>query len=119
MERHNVNYAPGQVIPVPVLDTMTQLYFGVTDRVEMHVFVDQVIAQRLSGFTFEPSGAGNIVGFMWGYYKGDSEQSARVTIVHANDSFTNLDIEYIRSAYKERFKQESVLRVDSKVVVSF
>jgi hypothetical protein len=47
------------------------------------------------------------------------EQSNILVIWHEPTSRTDADIEAIRSAYKQRFDQESVMRVDSASCVSF
>jgi hypothetical protein len=47
------------------------------------------------------------------------ERSNVLIIWHEPGSQTNSDIEAIRSAYKKRFEQESVMRVDSASCVSF
>jgi hypothetical protein len=47
------------------------------------------------------------------------EQSNMLIIWHEPTLRTDADIEAIRSAYKERFEQESVLRIDSVSCVSF
>lgn len=47
------------------------------------------------------------------------EQSNILVIWHDATSSTEAHIEAIRSAYKERFDQESVMRVDSASCVSF
>jgi hypothetical protein len=47
------------------------------------------------------------------------EQANIVVIWHEPASHTEASIEAIRSAYKERFAQESVMRVDSVSCVSF
>jgi hypothetical protein len=47
------------------------------------------------------------------------EQSRILVIWHEPNNRTEADIEAIRSAYKARFAQESVMRVDSTSCVSF
>lgn len=47
------------------------------------------------------------------------EQSRILVIWHSPSSRSESDIEAIRSAYKQRFEQESVMRVDSTSCVSF
>src|SRR5262245_50516098 len=47
------------------------------------------------------------------------EQSRILIIWHEPNNRTEADIEAIRSAYKARFAQESVMRVDSTSCVSF
>lgn len=47
------------------------------------------------------------------------EESSILVIWHEPTSRTNADIETIRSAYKSRFEQESVMRVDGTSCVSF
>jgi hypothetical protein len=47
------------------------------------------------------------------------ERSNMLVIWHEPTSRTDADIEAIRSAYKQRFDQESVMRVDSASCVSF
>jgi hypothetical protein len=47
------------------------------------------------------------------------EQSNILVVWHEPASRTDADIEAIRSAYKQRFEQESVMRVESVSCVSF
>jgi hypothetical protein len=47
------------------------------------------------------------------------EQSRILVVWHEPSSRTDAEIEAIRSAYKQRFDQESVMRVDSASCVSF
>ena len=47
------------------------------------------------------------------------EQSNILVVWHEPTSHTDADIEAIRSTYKQRFSQDSVMRVDSVSCVSF
>jgi hypothetical protein len=102
----------------------TDLYFGlsredgppVTDR-QFDAFVDAVVTPRFpDGLTlFRARGqfknaAGDIV-----------EEGSRVIVLlyGADDRSASVRVEQIRSKYKVRFHQESVLRVDDRSCVSF
>ncbi len=59
-----------------------------------------------------------------GQWRGDNdrltrEQSHILVIWHEQSAGANTEIEAIRTAYKQRFAQESVMRVDSVSCVSF
>jgi hypothetical protein len=79
-------------------------------------FVDTEITPRFpDGLTlFEGSG-------QWRGADGvlKRERSHMLTVWYEATSQSDTNIEAIRSAYKTRFKQESVMRVDSRSCVSF
>jgi hypothetical protein len=59
-----------------------------------------------------------------GQWLGENGQLARenskaLMLIHGIDPATNVDIEALRSLYKKRFGQESVMRVDAPVCVGF
>jgi Protein of unknown function (DUF3574) len=102
----------------------TDLYFGlsredgppVTDQ-QFDAFVDAVVTPRFpDGLTlFQAKGqfknaSGTIV-----------EEGSRVIVLFyaADDPAAKVGVEQIRSKYKSRFHQESVLRVDDKSCVAF
>ena len=95
----------------------TELYFGrnigehkkVTNR-DWKKFVEDSIITHLSGFTILD---GN--GYWNNHGKAESEKSKVLILVHVNSEEFDAKIERIREAYKTRFKQNSVLRVDCPV----
>lgn len=95
----------------------TELYFGrniddhkkVTNR-DWQKFVEDSIAIHLSGFTvIDGNGYWNNNG------KAESEKSKVLILIHVNSPEFDTKIERIREAYKTRFRQNSVLRVDAPV----
>jgi len=59
-----------------------------------------------------------------GQWLGDNGQLARenskaLILIHGFDSTANANIEALRTLYKKRFGQESVMRVDAPVCVGF
>lgn len=59
-----------------------------------------------------------------GQWMGDDghlarENSKALMLIHAADKESNQKIEQLRQIYKQRFQQESVMRVDQKVCVDF
>ncbi len=95
----------------------TELYFGrnigehkkVTNR-DWKKFVEDSIIIHLSGFTILD---GN--GYWNNHGKSESEKSKVLILIHVNSPEFEAKIERIREAYKTRFKQNSVLRVDRSV----
>jgi hypothetical protein len=56
----------------------------------------------------------------WRGQDGLTKEQSRILVVwHERSPNRDADIEAIRSAYKSRFDQESVLRIDSVSCVSF
>jgi Protein of unknown function (DUF3574) len=104
--------------------TRTELFFGsakpdgstVTDE-EFRRFLDEEVTPRF------PDGLTLLVGL--GQYRGASgglvqEKSMLLVLLHpSNEPDGPGHIEAIRRAYKSRFRQESVLRLDACAVVSF
>lgn len=95
----------------------TELYFGrnigehkkVTNR-DWKKFVEDSIIIHLSGFTILD---GNDYWNNRG--KAESEKCKVLILIHVNSPEFDAKIERIREAYKTRFKQNSVLRVDCPV----
>jgi hypothetical protein len=104
--------------------TRTELFFGsakpdgstVSDE-EFRRFLDEEVTPRF------PDGLTLLVGL--GQYRGASgtlvqEKSMLLVLLHpSNEPDGAGHIEAIRGAYKTRFRQESVLRLDACAVVSF
>jgi hypothetical protein len=101
----------------------TELYFGsskpdgarVTEG-EWEGFVGREIVRRFpAGFTVLMANG------YWGVDGGQTvtEVSHVVVVLHALDSSSEASINDIRSAYKQEFRQESVLRVDQPANASF
>ena len=123
----------GSVTMVPAQDgkcslgtftVRTDLFFG-TDRVgmapvsdaEWQQFVDAVITPRFpAGLTMFPASGQYLQGMMVGLIK---EGSKVVVLLHDGSTTPSASIEQIRALYMTQFNQESVLRVDSAVCVSF
>ena len=89
----------------------TTLYFGTQKPDGTHVtyfdfysFLVESVTPRFSGYTVIDS---------TGFWKGDSEPTYMVIILHEGVKVTDKLINQIRKEYKELFNQESVLRVDS------
>lgn len=102
----------------------TDLFFG-TDRVgmspvsdpEWQQFVDTTITPRFpDGLTMFPASGQYLQGMMVGLIK---EGSKVVVLLHDGSAGPSDTIEQIRTLYKAQFRQESVLRIDSGVCVSF
>jgi Protein of unknown function (DUF3574) len=100
----------------------SELYFGsgkpdgssVTEK-QFRQFVDSEVTPRF------PDGLTLLTGY--GQYKNPSgtivkEQSFVLVILYQSKD-ANQKLEFIRTAYKRAFKQESVLRVDDTTRVSF
>ena len=100
----------------------TELYFGsgkadgssVSEK-QFRMFVDKEVTPRF------PDGLTLLTGF--GQYRGSSgkivkEQSFVLVLLYQGKD-ANAKLEKIRTAYKNAFKQESVLRVDDTTRVSF
>jgi Protein of unknown function (DUF3574) len=104
--------------------TRTELFFGsakpdgstVSDK-EFRRFLDEEVTPRF------PDGLTLLVGL--GQYRGASgglvqEKSMLLVLLHPSNAPEGPGhIEAIRRAYKSRFRQESVLRLDACAVVSF
>jgi len=95
----------------------TELYFDrnigehkkVTNR-DWKKFVEDSITVHLSGFTILDGR-----GYWNNHGKAESEKSKVLILIHVNSPEFETKIERIRKAYKTRFKQNAVLRVDSPV----
>jgi Protein of unknown function (DUF3574) len=102
----------GQSTPAPVLTVKTELYLGLPEtssKTEFELFLSTVVVPRFDGFSYEP---------LYGVWKGVKERSIRLTIAHAGGLVDDVMLGDIIAEYKRVFKQESVLRVDSKVSAS-
>jgi len=102
----------------------TELYFGmsvpanggVVSQTEWEDFLAKEVTPRFpDGFTVM-DGKGQ-----WRDAKGNisSEPSKVLVIIRGNDKAADGKLEEIRKAYRERFRQESVLRTDTPVKASF
>jgi len=111
--------------PCVVGDVMTQstLYFGLNrpagpeiTAAEWQQFVDNdvtpVFREGLTVFNASGQWLGNDG-------KLAREPSKALMLIHTSDAESNKNIEKLRSTYKSRFNQDSVMRVDQKVCVAF
>lgn len=95
------------------------LFFGASHGGEKREawgrFMARVVTPRFpQGFTVL-DGAGQ-----WRGPNGLQREPSRLLIIfYRPDATTDGAIEFIRAAYKARFRQQSVLRVDSMACVSF
>ena len=99
------------------LDFADELYFGTgkpdgttVSQADWRQFVNEVIAPRFTGFTEMEA---------TGQYKKTSEPSHVVVIVHGRNAEDENKISEIITQYKQRFSQESVMRVRARVETSF
>jgi hypothetical protein len=82
---------------------------------EWQSFVDSVVTPRFPDGLTVLNASGQ-----WRGEGGLTKEQARILVIwHNRLPSRDADIEAIRSAYKERFNQESVLRIDSVSCVSF
>ena len=111
-----VTQAPGSTF------LRTELYFGsqkpkgqVTPG-QFDWFVDKVVTPRFPDGLTQLTGKGQFLGS-----GGPIEEKSFVLILlyPVNDKQANQEIEEIRTSYKVLFQQESVLRADSRDLVSF
>ncbi|HEX3356830.1 MAG TPA: DUF3574 domain-containing protein [Tepidisphaeraceae bacterium] len=103
--------------------TRTELFFGLSEpegkvvsEQQWQAFVDETITPRFpDGFTIL-DGAGQ-----WREKDGtiSHERSKILLIVHKSDAKSIRKLDEIRSAYKLRFNQESVIRESGDAMVSF
>lgn len=111
--------------PCAVGDTLTQsnLYFGLNrptgpeiTATEWQQFIDNDVTPRFrEGLTvFNANGQ-----WLGNDGKLARESSKVLMLIHASDAESNSKIETLRSTYKSRFGQDSVMRVDQKVCVAF
>lgn len=111
--------------PCAVGDIMTQstLYFGLNrpsgpeiTTTEWQQFVDNDVTPRFrEGLTvFNANG-------QWQGNDGKlaRESSKALMLIHTTDVESNNNIEKLRYAYRSRFNQDSVMRVDQEVCVAF
>ena len=109
--------APGELF------RRTELYFGsqrpkgapVTEG-QFDRFVDKVVTPRFPDGLTQLTGEGQFNGST-----GPIEEKSFVVILFypVDDKQADREIEEIREAYKDRFQQESVLRADSRDLISF
>lgn len=100
----------------------TELYFGSqqpkgqVSPAEFDRFVDKVVTPRFPDGLTQLTGEGQFLGSA-----GPIEEKSFVVILlyPISDQQANREIEEIRTAYKLKFQQESVLRADSRDLVSF
>lgn len=80
---------------------------GVVSQTDLDTFIREVVEPRFpDGFT------------VWrarGQWRGGSEESAVIEIVHARDPQLDRAVQEIADAYRTRFRQEAVLRVTAPV----
>ena len=82
---------------------------------EWQSFVDSVVTPRFPDGLTVLNASGQ-----WRGEGGVTKEQARILVIwHDRVPSRDADIEAIRSAYKARFDQESVLRIDSVSCVSF
>jgi Protein of unknown function (DUF3574) len=82
---------------------------------EWQSFVDSIVTPRFPDGLTVLNASGQ-----WRGQGGLTKEQARILVIwHDRFPSRDADIEAIRSAYKERFDQESVLRIDSVSCVSF
>ena len=101
----------------------TTLYFGLNRPAgeaitgqEWQQFVDQDVTTRFrDGLTvFEARGQ-----WLGNDGKVARESSKALMLIHGKDARSESNIEALRGIYKQRFAQESVMRVDQPVCVQF
>ncbi|AUY37838.1 MULTISPECIES: DUF3574 domain-containing protein [Leclercia] len=101
----------------------TTLYFGLNRPAgeaitgqEWQQFVDQDVTPRFrDGLTvFEARGQ-----WLGNDGKVARESSKALMLIHGKDARSESNIEALRGIYKQRFAQESVMRVDQPVCVQF
>ncbi|WP_312241702.1 DUF3574 domain-containing protein [Pantoea sp.] len=101
----------------------TTLWFGISrsqgaavSAVDWQNFVDKEVTPRFNaGFSvYEAQG-------QWMGREGrlTKENSKALVVIHGIEDDSNNHIEALRSLYKERFAQESVMRVDTPACVGF
>ena len=98
----------------------TELYFGLSyagesiSDTEWNTFKEEAIDKTLSGYTLIKGD---------GYWKTNNtefnEKSMILIYLHEDTSVEERKLNTIISTYKEKFNQESVLRVDQSVHASF
>jgi hypothetical protein len=82
---------------------------------EWQSFVDSVVTPRFPDGLTVLNASGQ-----WRGEGGVTKEQARILVIwHDRVPSRDADVEAIRSAYKQRFDQESVLRIDSISCVSF
>jgi len=103
--------------------TQTTLYFGlnrpagpVITASEWQTFIDNDVTPRFKDglSVFEARGQ-----WLGNDGKLARENSKALLLIHAADSESDKQIEALRSIYKQRFSQDSVMRVDAPSCVAF
>lgn len=119
--RNDTQNPAGTVRHIDNLAQMIQstLYFGSLhpsgsefSSFEFLDFADAVISPRFPGYTITRAR---------GSWKGKAKLAHVVTLIYTKEDRAPMDtaIEDIRAEYKQKFEQESVMRVDTLVNVSF
>ncbi len=103
--------------------TTAELYFGrairngreVTDLEWRHFLAEEVTPRFPDGFSVSEN---------YGQWRGPDgkivgERSMKLFIVLSGKTGEDADIEAVRSRYKERFKQDSVLLIEDKACAGF
>jgi len=111
--------APAPCRPGSRLYVRVELYLGVPRGAHAdaawRAFLATVVTPRFPDGLTVLEGAGQ-----WRGPRGiERERSRVIVILHVPDATSDRRVEDIRDAYKARFKQRSVLRVDSTACVSF
>ena len=93
-----------------------ELYMGVAGHpADWRRFLAQVVTPRFPQGLTVLEGQGQ-----WRGRRGLSHEATRVLVIfYAPDAASDARIEAIRSLYKRRFRQQSVLRADTTACVSF
>jgi len=101
----------------------SELYFGLSrpdgstiSDSDFQAFIDQEVTPRF------PDGLTVVHGYgQWRQQDGKivRESSRVLVLLHKQSAENHIEIESLRALYRQRFKQESVLRVDSISCVSF
>ncbi|MFS2225292.1 DUF3574 domain-containing protein [Pantoea sp. B65] len=103
--------------------TQTTLYFGlnrpsgpVISAAEWQAFIDNDVTPKFKDglSVFEAKGQ-----WLGNDGKLARENSKALLLIHAPDKESETRIELLRSIYKQRFTQDSVMRVDAPVCVAF
>lgn len=83
---------------------------GFVGRAALQRFVRDAVSPRFDGFTLT---AGK------GYWRGSAEEVAVLSVITDNPTADQLKMREIAQAYKDRFRQESVLITARKIEADF
>lgn len=118
-----VSQAAAPVCTVGDAMTQTTLYFGLNrphglaiSAAEWQTFVDAEVTPRFKDGLTVFSAQGQWLG---NDGKLARENSKALMLIHATDKTSEQGIEALRAIYKQRFAQESVMRVDAPACVAF